>query len=171
MLSSRFKSCLCKYLRQFVKKLPHKETYNFQFLGCRTHVINCVFVTTNLNAKYSIWIVFSLHMKIQNLKMVFNLWTFLVTMNLFATFLRSSKTFIELLMIYSCNLHLTKLLLEISKMQMWLLKSNPLYRANQKKRETELIIDIEQKRMGNYPNKKFWWVFSRQTAFLRKLLF
>ena len=168
MLSSRFKSCLCKYLRQFVKKLPHKETYNFQFLGCRTHVINCVFVTTNLNSKL---IVFSLHMKIQNLKMIFNLWTFLVTMNLFATFLRSSKTFIELLMIYSCNLHLTKLLLEISKMQMWLLKSNPLYRANQRKRETELIIDIEQKRMGNYPNKKFWWVFSRQTAFLRKLLF
>ena len=64
-----------------------------------------------------------------------------------------------------------KLLLEISKMQMWLLKSNPLYRANQRKRETELIIDIEQKRMENYPNKKFWWVFSRQTAFLRKLLF
>lgn len=52
MLSSRFKSCLCKYLRQFVKKLPHKETYNFQFLGCRTHVINCVFVTTNLNSKF-----------------------------------------------------------------------------------------------------------------------
>ena len=121
--------------------------------------------------KFLAVIVFSLQIKTLNLKMFFNLWTFLVTMNLFETFLRSSKNFTELLIIYSCNLHRTKLLLEISKMQMWLLKSNPLYRANQRKRETELIIDIEQKRMGNYPNKKFWWVFSRQTAFLRKLLF